>query len=341
MTEPVHYLSTLKFDPAWLADLRAVSPRLVIEQITATAADEISDETWRSVEVLHTSAVFPAPGQAPRLKWVQLDTSGVDHLRELPIWAADTPITTIGGVSPVPLAEYVMFAILGVAHRLPAMLAVRDTQDWPDPDQRWDRFLPVSLVGATVGIVGYGRIGREISRLARAFGMNVVGVTRSGRGRNDEERARENDFGRSAGPDPTEVVGSNALADVVARCDYLVVVVPLTELTRGMVSASVLRECRAGMVLINVARGGIVDESALLDGLRSGRISAAVMDVFDDEPLPRDALWWAEPNVFVTPHVSGLAPLYATQVGQLVAENMRRYLAGEALLNNVDRSRGY
>ncbi len=341
MSAEVHYLSTLHFDDEWLNRLRSLSPRLRVEQIPAAAPEDVPDEVWRTVQVLHTSAVFPEPGRAPDLRWLQLDTSGVDHLRDQPIWATDIPITTIGGVSPVPLAEYVMFAILGVAHRLPAMLDVRDRRDWPDAALRWDRFLPASLIGATVGIVGYGRIGREIGRLARTFGMNVVGLTRSGRGRTAAERAREQDFGRSHTEDATEILGPDRIKELAARADYLVVVVPLTDQTRNLVDAQVLAVGKPGQALINVARGGIVDERALVEQLRGGRLSAAVLDVFDDEPLPADSPWWTEPNVFLTPHVSGLAPLYARQVGQLVADNLSRYLAGEPLLNLVDRNRGY
>jgi phosphoglycerate dehydrogenase-like enzyme len=341
MTAAVRYLSTLNFGEDWLASLRDVSPRLDVRQITATSASEVAPEVWAGIDVLHTSAVFPTPEQAPNLQWIQLDTSGVDHVRDLPIWNTEIPLVTIGGISPVPLAEYVMFAILGVAHRLPEMLAVQRERRWPDPAERWDRFLPDSLPGRTVGIVGYGRIGREIGRLARAHGMNVLGLSRSGRRRSVQERGDQADFGRSEGADDTELLSHDRLPQLVRRSDFVVVVVPLTDATRGMIDSDVLDEARPGTVLIDVARGGIVDEAALRTALRKGRISAAVLDVFADEPLPTDSPWWVEPNVFVTPHVSGLAPLYAAQVGQLVADNLRRFLDGRPLINTVDRTVGY
>jgi phosphoglycerate dehydrogenase-like enzyme len=337
---PVRYLSTLSFADDWLAELRRRVPECEVAQLPADKVADVPDEVWRGVEVLHTSAVFPDPEQAPALRWVQLDTSGVDHVRETALWRSDVEITTIGGVSPVPLAEYVVFTILGFAHRLPQMRDVQATRSWPSPERRWERFLPAPLPGATVGVIGYGRIGREIGRLATALGMTVVGATRSGRARTLAERAAQMDFGRS-GDEVVEIVGPDRLHDVLGRSDYVVVVVPLTDETAGLIDAAAVAAIKPGAVLINVARGGIVDEDALLAALRSGALSGAALDVFDDEPLAPDSVWWDEPNVFVTPHVAGLAPRYAEQVLQIVCENLRRYLDGEPLLNRIDRVRGY
>ena len=336
----VRYLSTLSFADDWLDELRQRVPECEVAQVPAEKAADVADEVWRTVEVLHTSTVLPEPELVPSLRWVQLDTSGADHVRETALWNADVEITTIGGVSPVPLAEYVLFTILGFAHRLPAMLDVRATRAWPSPERRWERFLPAPLPGATVGIVGYGRIGREIGRLATAHGMTVLGVTRSGRERTAAERAAQVDFGRTA-DEVVEIVGPAALPDVLGRSDYVVVVVPLTSETAGLIDANAIAAIKPGAVLINVARGGIVDEHALLAALRAGALSGVALDVFDDEPLPPDSAWWSEPNAFVTPHVSGLAPRYSEQVLQIVSENLRRYLDGEPLLNRVDRVRGY
>lgn len=337
----LRYVSTLSFDDDWLAELRRRVPGCEVRQVPAEKVADVPDEVWRTVEVLHTSSVLPDPDSAPRLRWVQLDTSGVDHVRDTALWRSDVEITTIGGVSPVPLAEYVLFTILGFAHRLPDMLAVRASRQWPSPERRWQRFLPAALPGATVGIVGYGRIGREIGRLARAHGMSVLGVTRSGRDRTPAERARHTDFGSAAPDEIAEIVGPQGLHDVLGRSDYVVIVLPLTAETQGLFDAAAVAAIKPGAVLVNVARGGIVDESALLAAVRSGVLSGVALDVFADEPLPPDSVWWDEPNAFVTPHVSGLAPRYHEQVLQIVCENLRRYRDGEPLLNRVDRVRGY
>lgn len=333
------YVSILSFPDDWLDRLRAAVPSADVLQFPGAKPADLPDDVLRTMTMLHTSAELPEPADAPALSCVQLDTSGVDHVVDTALWRSSVPIATIGGVSPTPLAEYVLFLLLGFAHRLPAMLDVRQSRAWPSPQQRWDAFLPAALTGATVGIVGYGRIGREIGRMARAHGMHVIGVSRTGRSAASDADVY---FGSAAGSDEgVEVVAVDALPDVVARCDYLVVVCPLTEQTRNLVDARVLGACKPGTVLINVARGGIVDESELLAQLRAGRIAGAALDVFADEPLPPDSPWWNEPRVFVTPHVAGLAPLYSDSVLEIVAANLQRLVDGRALLNLVDRERGY
>lgn len=343
----VNYLSTLRFDDAFLRAVESAAEGVEARQLTAESAADIPAEVWAQVDVLHTYGAFPAADVAPRLRWIQLDTSGVDHVRRDPIWAETTPITSIGGISPVPLAEYVLWAILGTAHRLPALLDAHRTRHWPDPMDRWNRMLPAPVRGATVAIVGYGRIGREIGRLAQAFGMNVVGISRTAQSTPRAEQynpagspgtpAQPSD----AGTQEVEVVGPDRLHDVLTRTDYLVVVVPLTDRTVNMIDASALASLKPGAVVVNVARGGIVDESALRQSLRSGHVRAAVLDVFDAEPLGPDDAWWSEPTAFVTPHVSGLATRYTDQVLDLVAQNIRRFRAGSPLLNVVDRVQGY
>nr|WP_286329680.1 NAD(P)-dependent oxidoreductase [Agromyces marinus] len=193
--------------------------------------------------------------------------------------------------------------------------------------------------GATVGIVGYGRIGREISRLAEVFGMNVLGVSRSGRPPVDAEKF---DTGRrSVAEDRAELFAMDRLDEVLRRSDFLVVVVPLTELTRGMIGAQQLDLLPPGAHVINIARGGIVDESALLERVRDGRIAGVALDVFDDEPLPPTSAWWSEPNALVTPHVAGLAPQYHAQTLDLVVENLTRLAENRPIVNEVDRAAGY
>lgn len=337
----IRFLSTLGFDDDWLIRLRAAVPDVDIAQVTAEKVDDVPAAVWRTVDVLHTSAVFPEPADAPALRWVQLDTSGADHVRDHAIWHSGVPITTIGGISPVPLAEFVLWAILGSAHRMSRMLQAQQARQWPGPDERWQRFLPLSLAGSTVAILGYGRIGREIGRLARAHGMTVLGITRTGRARTAAEQALLADFVPRVDDDEVEISGPGQLHELLGRADYSVVVMPLTEQSRNLIDADAVAAMKPGSVLINVARGGIVDEAALSAALRSGALGGAVLDVFDDEPLAPDSPWWSEPNTFVTPHVSGLAPRYPEQVLELVTTNLRRFLAGQPLLNVIDRSRGY
>lgn len=340
MSQPLHYLSTLAFSDAWLDELRDRAPYVHVEQITATSPDDIPEAMWADIHVLHTSVVFPPAGFVPALRLVQLDTSGADHVAETELWKTGATFCSIGGVSAVPLSEYVIFMILGFAHRLPQMLDVRDTRVWPSSTERWDRFLPATVVGCTVGIIGYGRIGREIAESARALGMTALGVSRTGAApAPTAPEARS--WGRASLDDPTAVVAVTELHSVLARSDYVVVVAPLTEATRGLIGSAAIAAIKPGAIVINAARGGIVDESALLAALRQGRLAGAALDVFEDEPLPPTSHWWNEPNVVVTPHVSGLAPHYADQVMDLLCDNLDRLHRGRSLVNVVDPARGY
>ncbi|MGW2339530.1 D-2-hydroxyacid dehydrogenase [Streptomyces sp. NPDC001661] len=334
---PVHYLSTLSFPEWWLDRLRESHPEVTVTQVPAASPADVPAEVWRRTQILHTSAVFPqTPDMAPDLRWIQLDTSGADHLKDTGVWDLPVPLTSIGGISPVPMSEYVMMMLLGLAHRLPRAIEVQHSGKWPSLSERWNTLMPRRLRGATVGIVGYGRIGREIGRLAGEFGMTVLGLKR-GRG------TRPGDyFGSSLeGSGDAELYTPGELHAFMGRCDYLVVTCPLTDETRGMIDAAALDALKDGAMVINVSRGGIVDEHALRTGLRSGRIAAAALDVFDEEPLPADHHWWTEPGVVLTPHVAGFAPDYEEQTLALVSANMERFLAGRELINLVDRSRGY
>ncbi|MET4780557.1 D-2-hydroxyacid dehydrogenase [Glaciihabitans sp. UYNi722] len=336
----INYLSTLAFDDEVLSQFGAAANSVEIVQITANDAADVPPEVWAQVDVLHTSSVLPRPEYVPRLQWIQLDTSGVDHVRPHPIWNSSAVLTTIGGISPVPLAEYVIWSILGMAHRLPELLEVRDTRQWPSPSERWRRMLPAPLRGSTLVIVGYGRIGREIGRIADTLGMSVVGVSRTGVAA-PEQSDQFFDFAPNTSQADIELVGTDLLMSVLPRADYLVIVVPLTAATANLIDAAAVTALKPGAVVVNVARGGIIDEEALRAGLRSGQIAGAVLDVFDDEPLGPEHPWWNEPTVFVTPHVSGFAPQYSRQVIELVTENLRRFTEGQPLMNVVDRSQGY
>jgi phosphoglycerate dehydrogenase-like enzyme len=331
------YLCTLRLPDAWFAELADRVPGVRIHRFPG--GDGVPADVLSEVALLHTSEWFPDVAEAPSLRCVQLDTSGVDHVRATSLWATDIPIATLGGIAPVPMAEYAMMTILELAHRMPLIQRLRDAHGWPSNADRLERLTPRRLEGATVGIVGYGRIGREIARLASSFGMRTLGVKRTATAAAASDKF---DTGRqSPAADPTEIFPMDALDEVLAQSDVLVVVVPLTALTRGMIGAAQLDRLPTGAFVVNIARGGIVDEAALLDRLRDGRIAGAALDVFDDEPLPADSPWWTEPHTLVTPHVAGLAPQYHAQTLDLVVENLTRLAEGQPVLNEVDRVSGY
>lgn len=334
------YLCTLDLPDTWFAELGRRVPDV---RILRAAAEPPSREALAEVDLLHTGDWFPEAAAVPALKCVQLDTSGVDHVRETSLWHTGVPIATLGGIAPVPMAEYALMSILELAHRMPLIQQLRDSRAWPTNADRLARLTPRQLEGATVGVVGYGRIGREISRLAGAFGMRVLGVKRTvGDAASVPATGGKFDTGRrGSDADPTELFAMDRLDEVLRQSDILVVVVPLTELTRGMIGAPQLDALPAGAFVINIARGGIVDEDALRERLRDGRLGGVALDVFDDEPLAPDSPWWSEPGALVTPHVAGLAPQYHAQTLDLVVENLTRLAEGRPVLNEVDRVSGY
>lgn len=331
------YLSTLPLPKDWFEALRLRVPDVEVHAIAP--GNPIDADLLARVELLHASEWLPESSAVPALRLVQLDTSGVDHVRGSSLWESGVPIATLGGIAPVPMAEYALMSILALAHRMPTIAEYRRSRTWPSNAERLSGLTPQQLAGATVGIVGYGRIGREISRLATAFGMRVLGVSRSGVRVTGAEKF---DTGRHpAENDLAELFPIDRLDDVLRRSDHLVVVVPLTDRTRGLIGPTQLDLLPTGACVVNIARGGIVDEPALLERLRSGRLGGIALDVFDDEPLSPESVWWTEPGALVTPHVAGLSPQYHAQTLDLVVENLTRLAENRPLLNEVDRAAGY
>ena len=190
-----------------------------------------------------------------------------------------------------------------------------------------------------MGIVGYGSIGREVGRLGKAFGMRVLALRRSA-GQAKEGYASEH-TGDRAGAIPEQFYTPDQLHQMLSRCDYVVVALPLTHETKHLVGEAELRAMKASAYLVNIARGAIVDEQALVRALREGWIAGAGLDVFEREPLPDDSPLWAMDNVLISPHVAGFTPRYDERATALFVENLGRYLSGEPLLNLVDKTRGY
>jgi phosphoglycerate dehydrogenase-like enzyme len=320
----------MTFPEDWLADVASASDRVAVEQVAAATLADVPAAALAAAEVLYTDCAFPTAAQAPRLRWVQLDTSGADHVRRSPLWArADVVVTSLAGISPRPMGEYVLAMVLGFAHRLPRAAQARGARAWPTSAERWARYGPAHVPGSRMVIVGYGRLGRGIARAAQAFGIAVTGVRRGG------PRAYEEEV---PGADVVTVADLDA---ALATADWVVVCVPGTPETRGLIDARRLAAVKPGAHLIDVSRGGVVQEAALRAALDDGRLAGAALDVFEQEPLPPDSPLWDDPRIVLTPHISGLASDYADRVRELFKDNLARYVAGEPLRNVIDRELGY
>lgn len=263
---------------------------------------------------------------ADELRWAHSAAAGVGGSLHRAMVESDVVLTNSAGIHAEPMAETVLAAILHFARGLDFAVRAQGRAEWDKaPFEAADT--PVrEIAGSTLGIVGLGGIGRAVARRATALGMRVVAT-----------RRREADA-----PEGVELrTGADGLARLLEESDWTVVAVPLTPRTRGMIGAAELARVPRGAVLVNVARGGVVDEAALADALRGGRLRGAALDVFSREPLPATSPLWGLPNVLLTPHVSATSRSFWRRQTDLVVENIQRYLAGRPLLNTVDKHAGY
>ncbi|MCC6802911.1 MAG: D-2-hydroxyacid dehydrogenase [Anaerolineae bacterium] len=316
--------------------IREVSPRLHVERHFPTVPDKV----LASAEILFTSRTLPKPEQAPNLRWVQLYSAGVNHVAGEPLMQVeDIEVTTTSGIHATPMSEFCLAMMLAFNYRLPRMLELQAKGEWMG--QREGVFYPQTLRGQTLGIVGYGSIGRELARAADALGMIVLATKRDVMHPADEGSYTEPGTGDPEGEIPTRLYPPEAIGSMARECDYLVITAPLTDATRHMVNAAVLKQMKKTAVLINVGRGAVVDEAALIEALQTKRIAGAGLDVFEIEPLPADSPLWALDNVIVSPHVSGWHTTYDEKSVAVFIENLQRYLDGRPLLNRVQREYGY
>jgi phosphoglycerate dehydrogenase-like enzyme len=266
---------------------------------------------------------------APNVRWIQLTSAGADHLFRsgLPQSRLPLVITTASGIHATPITEYVFSSLLLHTWHWRRLLALQRDHTWADDGERMS-LRGYELFGATIGIIGVGHIGRQIARLARAFGMRVLGVRRSA-------QAGELD------PDVDVLYSSEQLRVMLGQCDHVVVAAPSTPETHHLIGEGELRSMRSHAYLVNVSRGDVIDEAALVRALTQHWIGGAGLDVMEQEPLSSSSRLWSLPNVYLSPHISGGTRRYGTLLMDLFLENLRRYEEAQPLLNVLDPVRGY
>lgn len=316
-------LATVRLTDEQLESLRRVSPDL---QVVRELDEKRAREEFRDADVFY-GFLLPGPLEEARsLRWIQLVSAGAEHLFEAGIRRTDVLVTTVSGIHGTAISEYALCTMIMLARRIPHILRESARHEWRPNRARM--YYGEELRGKVLGILGLGAIGRQVAQVARCLGMRVVGLRRSG----------------AEGPGDgivEEVYGPEGLLEMLPRCDFVLVVLPLTAETRGLIGERELRAMKPSAFLINVARGHIVDESALTRALREGWIAGAAFDVFAREPLPADSELWNLPNLIVTPHMAGNTLPYLERATEIFRENLRRYLAGEPLINLLDKERGY
>ena len=262
---------------------------------------------------------------APKLRWVQTTSAGVGPLvQRLGLQDSHLIVTTASGIHAQPLAEFVFAALLYHTKELGRLKEEQQAH-------QWNRFAGIELAGRTMTIIGPGRIGREIGRIARAFRMRVVALGR------DCDPARVESLGVD------QLYSREQLHHMLAEADCLVVCAPLTPETEDLLGAAEFDALKPGAVFVNIGRGAIVDETALLRGLREGRIAFAALDVFREEPLPSESPFWDLPNVLINPHSASTVATENGKIADLFIRNLGHYLAGEVdqMSPKLDKQRLY
>lgn len=327
--QPRLVISDFAFEPSDQEQLRAaLGPDALL---LVSGGDALRDALRAHPEADVLCTFFPSADTLdllPNLRWLAMPSAGADHVIRAGLVRPDGPIvTTANGVHSVPIGEFVFSMLLAWLRHWPRIVEAQRTSAWPRRPE-WLELHGRELYDATLLVVGLGAIGRYVARLGRGFGMHVLATRRT-------VEANASD------PDVNELLPMSRLHDALARADFVVLAVPATSATHHLIAAAELRAMKPSAFLVNIARGTIVDEAALIEALRSGEIGGAGLDVFEQEPLPPDSPLWTMPNVIISPHIAGSTDQYSRRFTDLFLDNLARYRTGQPLRNVVDPTRGY
>ena len=342
MSEKKHIeiLTTFKLTETQASRIREVSKLIRLTILPVKEASEIPADAWEKAEVIFTgSKVLPQLSQVPKLRWIAFNFAGVEHaLSQEVVHQERILATTSSGVIVSQIGEYVLMALLSVGHKLPQMMKLQRETIWPDDGMK--SLMPLELRDSTVGIVGYGSIGREVARLLRPFGATVLAAKKNAMQPQDTGYVQEG-LGDPQGDLFHRLYPIEALKDMLKECDYVVVTLPLTDETKHLFNAEMFDAMKESAYLVNVGRGLVIDEPAMIAALQEGKFAGAVLDVFEEEPLPKDSPLWSMPNVIISPHVSAASAHLMDNIVGLFVENLQRYMEGQALFNVLDVEKGY
>jgi phosphoglycerate dehydrogenase-like enzyme len=308
--------------PSMPDDVERAVPGDRVVRVARKGPFDVAADAEVALGAPHPDLIAEFLRRSPRLSWLHTVSAGVERLL-IPevIDRNGFTLTNNSGAYDVPISEFVLATMLAAAKHLPDYQRAQQAPRWVDEHRHTE------LRGSTLVVLGMGSIGGEVARLAGAFGMTVIGVRKR--------------LDLAGIPGVTRVVPPERLADVAAEADFLAVTAPLTSATRGLVSRDVIARMKPTAWIVNIARGAIVDEAALLEALEAKRIGGAAIDAWWTEPLPPESEWWTLPNVIATPHASHSSPHVRERTLALFVENLRRWKAREPLLNVVDFRAGY
>ena len=326
----LHHPFELWCAPAWLGPrLAQTFPQIQVVQLPCGVGDSthLGEELCDADAAVLWRMTAEELAAARQLRWIHSTAAAVHTLIFPEMLARDIVISNGREVHAPVVAEHILALVFALAKRLPLAVQFQARREWAQ-QELWQQVPPPrEVAGATLGLVGLGSIGRETSRRAQALGMRVVAV------REHPEKG--------SGEGVTQVYGPAELDRLLAESDYVVLAAPSTSATHRLMNAAHLARMKPDAYLINVGRGSLLDEEALIAALRAGQIAGAALDVFDREPLPADSALWDAPNLLITPHTASVTEKMWERHYQMIAENLRRFLGGEALLWVVDKSKGY
>lgn len=330
-------VATVPITDSQLSVIKAAAPGAEIVARQCRSRDEAGELVSGGCDALLTFLIpSDLPKQAPNLRWIQLLSAGADHALGA-LKGTSIPVTTASGIHAAPISEYTIASMLAWARRLHVTIRAQSRHEW-------SRRAVINVLdvirGKTLGIVGYGSIGRETGRLASAFGMRVLALKRDPSERRDAGWCPAG-LGDPEGKIPERWFGGEGCAEMLSESDYVSVTLPNTPHTVKFVGAKEIAAMKPGSYIVNIGRGAVIDENALIEALRAGKIGGAGLDVFEKEPLPAESPLWDIEEAILTPHVSGDFRAYTDLACELFAENLRRFTAGRPLLNVVDPALGY
>jgi phosphoglycerate dehydrogenase-like enzyme len=299
--------------------LRIATEKFPELEVIAGVGEEILSQGISDADIM-IAWQFPIQilRKANRLRWIQLTSAGVEQLLGAREYLRDIVVTNTRGMHAEIMADYTLATMVMLQWNFPGFIYDKQIK-------RWDHRALEPLAGKTLGIVGVGAVGSEIARRAQTFNMNVIGVRRI--------PLEIKDVSKMFGPDQ--------LKEVLSLSDFVVLVVPATPETVRMIGELELRTMRQTSYLINISRGTVVDESALIEALQHGWIAGASLDVFEREPLSEGSPLWGLENLIITPHIAGELKDYPTRVMDIFGDNLLKWKAGLPLRNQIDWVRGY
>ncbi len=308
-----------------------------VQHCVALTPDGIAQALGDGAEVGFTNTLPSATADLTRLRWLHIAHAGIDEFANQELMARhDLVVTTSSGLAAPFMAQYALAAILCMESRILTGTQMKALQAWP---RSIDHLGGGCAVGKTIGLVGFGSVGRLLALMATGLGMNAIASESLRPDRQYWTPAFAQEL--SSRPLDVELLPRAEMKTLAARSDYVVVSLPGTSDTVGLVDADFIEAMKPGALLVNVGRGSVLDEEALTDSLLSGHLGGAILDVTGQEPLPPDSPLYRTPNLWLTPHVSGFFDRYSDVASELFIENLRRWQAGNALLNVFDTSRGY